>query len=585
MPGPRTSTLALSIVLAMAPAISAQRPTSRSQVNTLADGYLKAYFVNNPEASTQLGVEGARHDAFDDESPAAVRAWQRRQDNWIAALRRIDTRALQGVQEGVTYGLLLDRLVADRQARVCRQDLQPSSWISSLSTLATVQPVGSDSLRRAAIARWTSLPRYVDVVIANAERGLAAGYSVPKDVVQRDIARLDGVLALPRAQSPFFSPAIRDSSPEFRAAFDTIFARRVEPSIRRYREYLVTRYLPRARAAVGVSANRDGAACYRALIRRSTTIDRDPNVIFALGMARMDSVEREMHIIAARSFGDTSLVRVFRRIRTDTQYTFHRRGEIVAQAEGNIARARAAMPRWFGIVPQADVKVEPYPAFLERGAPPGSYQSAPDDGSRPGVFRVNTFQPELRSRGDMEDVTYHETIPGHHLQIAITREQARGHPVARYLFNSGFSEGWGLYSERLADEMGLYTTDLGRMGMLNGEAFRAARLVVDAGMHARGWTRQQAIDYMAAHTTAPQEQIASEVDRYMAAPGQATAYMLGMLEIRRLRTKAEHALGSRFDIRQFHDRVLEDGTVTLPMLDAKITRWIAQRLVRDVPSP
>jgi uncharacterized protein (DUF885 family) len=286
-----------------------------------------------------------------------------------------------------------------------------------------------------------------------------------------------------------------------------------------------------------------------------------------------------MRELAAKSFGTSDLSVVFTRLRTDTQYTFHSRDEIVQLANASIARAKTAMPKWFGLVPHADVVVQPFPSYLERGAPPGQYQAAPDDGSRPGTYRVNTFQPEQRSRGDLEDVTFHEAIPGHHLQISIARERAGGgvHPVTRYLGNSGFSEGWGLYTERLADEMGLYSSDLGRMGMLNGEAFRAARLVVDAGIHALGWTRQQAIDYLAQNANASAEQIAAEVDRYIATPGQATAYMVGMLEIRRLRSDAEAKLGKRFDIREFHDRVLEDGGVTLPMLDQKITRWIAER--------
>ena len=568
--------LALTLPLAACASAGPPRPPAApsAQVTAVADEYLAGYFETNPSAATQAGVRGARHDRLEDNTPAAREAWERREDRWLADLQAVDATALRGTTAWVTHGLLLEALASARQARVCRRDLQPASWVAGYSTLATIQPVGSDSLRRSALARWAQLPRFLDAEIANARQGLRLGYSVPKDVVRRDIARLDGVLALPPDRSPFFSPAQRDSTPAFRAAFDTLVRARLVPAMRRYRDFLADEYLPAARDAIGVAANPDGAACYRALIRRSATIDRDPREIHQLGLARMDTVQREMRELAARSFGDTVLPRVFERLRTDSQYTFRSREHVVALADSAIARAKLAMPRWFGILPKSDVRVEPFPTFLERGAAPGQYQAAPDDGSRPGTYRVNAFQPERRSRGDMEDVTFHEASPGHHLQIAIARERTGVHPVTRYLGNSGFSEGWGLYSERLADEMGLYSSDLGRMGMLSGEAFRAARLVVDAGIHALGWSRQQAIDYMVRNTTAPPEQVAAEVDRYMATPGQATAYMLGMLEIRRLRTQAERALGTRFDIRQFHDRVLEDGGVTLPMLDAKITRWL-----------
>jgi len=229
----------------------------------------------------------------------------------------------------------------------------------------------------------------------------------------------------------------------------------------------------------------------------------------------MDSVEREMRAIAQRSFGTSDLRALFLRIRTDTQYTFHSQADVVKYADSLIARAKAAMPKWFGILPKGDVRVEPFPAFQERSAPPGQYFAGSDDGTRPGIYRVNTYQPEQLGRGVLEDVTFHEAIPWHHLQIAIAHERTHAHPVTRYLGNSGFSEGWGLYSERLADEMVLYDTDLGRLGMLNGESFRAARLVVDAGIHALGWTRQQGIDYFLQHTSNSPAQIAAEVYRYI----------------------------------------------------------------------
>jgi uncharacterized protein (DUF885 family) len=572
--------LVLAVAFAAA-ALPAQAPkkaaNAPARVNAVADEYLAEYFKTNPSAATQAGIPGARNDLLEDNSLAAERAWNAKADRWLTALQAINPVSLRGTQDGITYGLLIENLLASRQSRICRRELEPSGWASSYSNLVTIQPVGTSELRRATLARWAGLSHFVDVDIANSRRGLALGYALPKDAVRREIARLDGLLALPIERSPFMNPAARDSTPGFHASLDSLVRASVIPTLERYRDFLTTEYLPAAHEAVSISANPNGAACYRALIRSYTTIDRNPKAIHQLGLDRMKLVQTEMRALAQKSFGTSDLPALFQRIRTDTQYTFHSREEVVALAQSAITRARAAMPRWFGILPKSDVEVQPFPTFLERGAPPGQYQAAPEDGSRPGVYRVNAFEPEHRSRGDLEDVTFHEAIPGHHLQIAIAHERTGVHPATRYLGNSGFSEGWGLYSERLADEMGLYSSDLGRMGMYSGEAFRAARLVVDAGIHALGWTRQQAIDYMVHNTTASQEQIASEVDRYIATPGQATAYMLGMLEIRRLRTKAEKTLGNRFDIREFHDRVLEDGSVTLPMLDDKITRWIAAK--------
>jgi uncharacterized protein (DUF885 family) len=229
----------------------------------------------------------------------------------------------------------------------------------------------------------------------------------------------------------------------------------------------------------------------------------------------------------------------------------------------------------FGRLPKAEVEVKPYPKYRE-GSGTGEYHSSSEDGTRPGIYYIAVVNPERRSIAGQLSVLYHETYPGHHLQGAIALELGdRVHPLARYLYNDGYSEGWGLYSERLADELGLYAGPLDKIGMLSDQAARAARLVVDTGMHTMGWTRKQAVDYMLANTAWGPADIEAEIDRYIAWPGQANAYMLGMLEIRRLRDLAEARLGEQFDLRAFHDRVLENGSVTLPMLEDSIEAWIA----------
>ena len=238
-------------------------------------------------------------------------------------------------------------------------------------------------------------------------------------------------------------------------------------------------------------------------------------------------------------------------------------------------RARKAVPDWFGFVPRAEVALKPYPDYM--GITGGGFYSAGSkDGSRPGTYEFGTHEPaRLNRAGGFEATTFHETWPGHHLQVSVGLEGPGVHPVLQYFFSSGLGEGWALYTERLADEMGLYSADVDRLGMLSNEAFRAARLVVDPGMHALGWSRSQAIDYMLANTAASRGGIESEVDRYIAVPGQATAYLTGSLVIQELRAEAEERLGDRFDIREFHDLVIGDGTVTLGMLQEKIERWIA----------
>jgi uncharacterized protein (DUF885 family) len=216
------------------------------------------------------------------------------------------------------------------------------------------------------------------------------------------------------------------------------------------------------------------------------------------------------------------------------------------------------------------VRIEPYPAFREKSGAPGEYNPPAEDGSRGGLFYINAYEPQKKTRADNESTAFHETIPGHHLQVAIAVERKEIHPLGRYIFNSGYVEGWALYAEQLADEMKLFSGELDRLGMFGSQNWRAVRLVVDSGMHSFGWTRQQAIDYMLAHTTANANDATSEIDRYIIWPGQATAYMLGRLEILAAREEARTSAGTAFDIKAFHDRVLEDGSVPLTFLREKI---------------
>jgi uncharacterized protein (DUF885 family) len=283
-----------------------------------------------------------------------------------------------------------------------------------------------------------------------------------------------------------------------------------------------------------------------------------------------------MKTIGERSFQTGDVPALMERLRTDPRYRFKSRDEKIAYSQAALARAKAAIPSRFGLLPKSDVEIRPYPAFREKNAP-NEYNPPAEDGSRSAVFFINAYQAEKKNRVEDESTAFHETIPGHHLQGAIALERKEIHPIGRYIFNSGYVEGWALYAETLADEMHLFSGDLDRLGMLSSQALRAARLVVDSGMHTLGWTRQQAIEYMLAHTAETPHAVTAEIDRYIIWPGQATAYMIGNLEIRAARDEAEKAMGPRFDLKAFHDRVLEDGAVPLTFLREKIRAWQSAR--------
>jgi uncharacterized protein (DUF885 family) len=303
-------------------------------------------------------------------------------------------------------------------------------------------------------------------------------------------------------------------------------------------------------------------------------VDLTAEEIHRIGLEQMDKVMAEISEIGERSFGESDPLVLLEMIKTEPRYLFTSRQEMVEYAEAALARAKPELPNWFGRIPQAPVIVEPYPEFQEKSAPSGQAEAASADGGKPGKYLINTYQAEKQSKAILEATAFHEAYPGHHTQFTIAQERTDLHPISRYFFLSGFGEGWALYTERLADEMGLYSSDLDRLGMLSNEAWRAARMVVDSGMHGLGWSRQQALDYLNAHTANPPDLNAAEIDRYIAVPGQATSYMLGNLEIRRLRNLAEEELGEQFDIKAFHNLVLEDGAIPLDQLGSKVQDWI-----------
>jgi uncharacterized protein (DUF885 family) len=555
------------------------RPAAR-QVIAIADEYLAAWREAFPEVNTSNGIPGARHDRLSDNSRAAEKAWADKEDRWLAEMRRIDPASLIGRPEWVTYGLLREELEASIGMRACNfrvWNVSPMiGIIAGYVPLAAQQPVGTEDLRQQALARWHTFPHFVDVEIANLREGLRAGYSEPRVNVRRVIESADRLLATTPTASPLFAPARADSTPAFRQAFESLVANELNPAVRRYRDFLSNEYLPAARENVSITANPNGAACNAASIRRYTTLDLTPDDVFNLGNQIVAKAESSMRAITVARYGTDDIRAAMRRVRAEPSASFHSREEVVPAVEAILARVRLEVPRVFDILPKAPLVVEPFPTYQEPSEPLANYESPAQDGSRPGVFHVNlAYATTTGEKLRMEGLAFHEGIPGHHFQIAIAQERPGVHPLNRYLGNSAYVEGWAIYSERVADDLGLFSSDASRLRWLEDNVYNGAAVAMEAGMHAKGWTRQQAIDYELAHTTRTPQQAAIDVDRRIGWPGQGYSYQVGAAEIRRLRTEAERQLGPKFDVRAFHDRVLEDGTITLPMLRDKIARWLA----------
>jgi uncharacterized protein (DUF885 family) len=518
-----------------------------------------------------------------DHSLPRLKRWEQREDELLGQLKKISIAPIDDRPEALTYKFLQHPARVVRSAfRVCRTELWNVSptwtgWQASLPVTAGMESTDRPALQQNALARWSQLPKYLDDEIDNLKEGIKLGYTAPKGNVQsvigtgrRHACRAGQRIAV-RADGQ--GPMRRSSRRSSRCLERTQF----RPAIAKYRDFLKTTYLPAAREAIGVSANPNGLACYTAAVKYHATVDMTPKEIHELGLSQMAKSETEMKAIGKRALGIEDPLAILKLVTTDPKYRFKSRDELIKAAESAVARAKAEVPKWFGHVPGAPVIVEPYPAFLEKTAPGG--QAVPPTG------RWKARQvPAERLQGDGAEPRG-PRVHGVSRGVSRTSPAGRNRPrtgespsVQRYFFLSGFGEGWGLYAERLADEMGLFSSDIDRLGLLSNEGLRAARLVVDSGMHALGWTRQQAIDYVRAHTTETQAAAEAEVDRYIAVPGQATAYMIGNLEIRRLREEARQKLGARFDIKMFHDVVLEDGSLPLWVLREKIERWVAEEL-------
>lgn len=574
----------LSVVsLACAPAPPpVDKQKLADEVSALADDYVRSYLDAFPYQALVIGARESHPSLLADHSLPALKKWEAKEDQLLASLKKIDVAQIDGLTESHTYKFLQQLLEGAVGYRVCRMELWNVSptytgWQADLPVAAGMQATTRPAEQQNAIARWSQVAKYLDDEIANLREGIRLGYTAPRSNVQSVINQVDAMLKAPIGDSPFVQMAKKDAPASFRKALEELERNETRPAMVRYRDFLQKTYLAAARETIGVSANPNGAACYAAAVKYHATVEMKAQDIHDLGKAQIDRIWAEMKDIGKRGFNTDDPVALLKLVTTDPKYRFKSREELIKTAEDSIARAKAALPKWFGNLPMAPVIVEPYPPFLEKTAPGGQAVPPSADG-KPGKYLINAYKAEEQSRAGLESTAFHEAYPGHHLQGAIALERENLHPISRYFFLSGFGEGWGLYAERLADEMGLFTTDLDRLGLLSNEGLRAARLVVDSGMHALGWTRQQAIDYVLAHTTENRSGAEAEVDRYIAVPGQATSYMIGNLEIRKLRDEAKQKLGDRFDIRDFHDVVLEDGTMPLWVLRQKVERWIAETL-------
>jgi uncharacterized protein (DUF885 family) len=593
------ATLALSAGCARAPsdasrdsAASAAAESHAEQLDALFEQYWEATLELNPLRATFIGDH-----RYNDRFPVS-----------ISPEHRAATRALLEQSLAAVEAVPPDTL--DEQRRLSRElfirdmrhslagyrfpsELLPvNQFFSTPNSFAmlgsgmSAQPFETVTDYENFLQRMDGFVAWVDQAIVNMRQGMEAGVVQPAILMERTIPQLEAHVVEAPGDSLFFRPvaAFPDAVPEaererLREAYEAAITGKLVPAYARLRDFIRDEYLPACRATYGLYAVPDGEAWYQYLIRTHTTTDMSAEEIHQVGLDEVARIHREMIAIKEEVGFAGDLDAFFEYLNTDPKFYFDTREEMIAAHEALREKADAAAPLLFKRSPRATYEIRAVEEFRERSAAKGSYQSPSADGSRPGIYYVNTWNPEARPRWDTEALFLHEAVPGHHFQRAFNLEIEDLPAFRRHGGVTAFAEGWGLYAESFAvgRAMGFYEDPYQRFGQLNAELWRAIRLVVDTGLHAKGWSRQEVLDYMYANSATLDTRAVSEAERFMAIPGQALAYKIGQLKIAELRARAEAALGERFDIREFHAEVLGSGDLPLDVLEARIDAWLASR--------
>ncbi|MFT4979055.1 MAG: hypothetical protein ACI8S6_004965 [Myxococcota bacterium] len=547
-------------------------------------GYTMEQF---PTWSTSLGYSDY-NDRITDGSAAAIAA--------RAAARRafLDrTRALEGTlsdardeQNRALLQLDLEQDIAREVCRFGRWSISPrSNALVDWNYLPELHTVENADDGRNLLARYRAIPGAIDQDITSLRTGLAEGRVANRATLEKVLTQLTGALTEPIEDWPLYAPIeaehaewTQEERVRYQKGLRDTLVGDIQPAMERYLGFVEEELLPAARGpeAAGLGGLPDGAACYAALVKGYTTLPLTAEALHQTGLDELEKIHAEFREIGGRALGTGELDEIFVRLRTDPELYFDTAEEVEEKAAEALSRAEAVMGEAFGRLPQAECVVRRVPEHEAPFTTIAYYRQPNPDGSKPGEYFVNVSAPETRPRHEAEVLAFHESIPGHHLQIAISQELPELPAFRKHGGQTAFVEGWALYTERLSDELGLYSGDLDRLGMLSFDAWRASRLVVDTGIHHLGWTRQQAEAFMLEATPLAENNIVNEVDRYITTPGQALAYKVGQLTIWRLRQKAESKLGDRFVLSDFHDVVLGAGAVPLPLLESQVDAWIAR---------
>ncbi len=581
------SALLAVVFLAAAPAAFAQdSAASRSKaLNDLFNEMWQYRLKHSPEFASSIG-DKRYNDQLSDYSVAAYNAELSQNRQFLTELSAIDTTGLSD-QEKLSKDLMARQLIDRQEESEFRPWEMPVNQFNGIH-LELPQLVAQLSFKDVKdyddyIARLHAVPKAFRQVTDNMMTGIDDHRVPPKYLLEKVLVQVNNLDQLKPEDSPFARPLAKfpatiPAAEQQRIRTEVLAAiqKEVLPAYVRFGRFLQAQYIPAGRTDPGVWALADGDKYYAFRVRQSTTTDLTPAQIHQIGEDEVKRDEGEMLAIATKlGFKDLAAMRAA--MLNNPKLYAQSKEQFLNAYRGYLDQLRPKLPQLFGRLPKAPLVVEPVPAFMEKDQAPAYYEHGTPDGSRPGMVFVNTYDFQHRSLANVESVAYHEGLPGHHLQISISQELTGLPEFRKYLHYTAYTEGWGLYAERLGKDVGFYQDPYSDYGRLEADIFRAVRLVVDTGVHSQHWTRQQMVDYFHAHSGLDDATVQAEVDRYIAWPAQALGYKMGQLKILELRAKAQKALGPKFDIRAFHDEVLDSGALPLDVLQDRVDAWIAQQ--------
>jgi uncharacterized protein (DUF885 family) len=556
------------------------------KLHTLFDEDWQWQLENYPEAATLLGVN-RYNDRLTDLSIEAIERRKAHQRQMLRQIQEINRSELVG-QDVISYDLFLfDKKIAVEAERF-PIELMPISQMEgihlSFPQLVALTPFRNAKDYRDYLSRLAVYPKQIDQVIELMKRGIERGWTQAAEPLRSVPSQIEGQMSDDPTKSPLYKPftAFPTDMPETERTRFSAEARKqlrelVMPALKRLDQFIKQTYLPAARHAIAASSLPDGPAFYRHMVRRHTTTDLKPEQIHEIGKREVARIRSQMEQIIKQVDFKGSFRDFLNWLRSDPRFYYTNAEELVAGYALIAKRADGELPKQFAELPRNPYGIRVIPDYEAPAQTTAYYQPGAPDATRAGFFMVNTYKLDTRPKYEMEALTLHEAVPGHHLQISRAQELKGLPDFRRNASYTAYVEGWALYAESLGAEMGFYTDPYSRFGQLTYEMWRACRLVVDTGMHALGWSRQQAIDFMKENTAKTENDIVVEVDRYIVWPAQALAYKIGELKIKELRARAKGELGSKFDVRTFHNAVLDDGPLPLDVLDKRISEWISKQ--------